>query len=354
MDKLKDEITGALNCIRTENDIVTAAKLRANETPQRTARLRHLFAPMIALAVICGVTVTAVTLGWTDMIFGETAQIIEENIDDYRVNIGNISIVKTNPDMPYDFTVGDVISDGEIMYFNLIITRTDGKSPENIKGFRNDMYVKLKSGSSGDFSYISLNWEPLTVSENGCVNSAGFISPDCGINEGDSYQIYFQNFYPIDENDSSVNQKNEFLNNNVIISFDILDDVTDMSRTIEVNQTVTFTDKYSENSPCREMAVRNIVISPLKLTVNGSCLSSDDSNQSTVYVLGGELTLMMKNGERKPLTSRPFGGIGMLHSQHTLRDDTYCSIRINNFFDSVIPLDDIEAVEIGDVTVPIE
>lgn len=374
MDNMKEALKLTMDSITEKRDIVSAAKIRASEV---TAGARRSFTAMTAAVmavIVCGFTAAAVNLGWLQMLFGDSSKNIEESIDDYTLEIGNTEITYTNPDMPFTFTVGEAISDGETIYLSLLIDIPAGTLPQDMKEFHLSPSMKL-SRKTGEKPYLfgahlmwlsplknegvsqrrssDVKWQAL-ASDGGTANAAIYMSFSDEIKKGDRLSVYIQELYPMSE-DVLANQKHSFENNNVIISFDVLSDPVNMSKTIEAHGDAAMTINGYEGI----MSVDSVEVSPLKFTVKGT--HSSGTNMSTMF-LGApsgfafaEISFTLKNGD---VIIASCDSVSMMQKRShdgdkiTFLDEYECVI--TGHFGKVIPYDEIESVRLGDLTIPVE
>lgn len=360
MDKLKSMIKCSMDVLSPERDIVSKARLRANSGKKPAARLVPAAVSLFAAAALCGVTVCAAVFGWTDRIFGKSASELDEK---YIVSVSDTRVTKLNPKMPYDFEISEFISDGEVLYLHMNITRTDGDTPADIIRFNCVPIPQINTDSrycdedNIRTDFCESGWSVLDTDENGNIDAAVFISPRSGIHKGDSFRIYLGCFYSM-SGDTAKNQKNDFATNNVVISFRLCENVPSMSKNIEVNKDAVF-ERYSENDPAITEHINNIELSPLKLSVSGY-----HYGRRTVdyygYSYADGISFIMKDGnEKKPelLTDVDGGAISVPVSNADA--DKYDKHNEYEFctryhFKEVISIDEIEAVRIGDLTVPVK
>lgn len=373
MDDLNEKLKLAMDSITEKSDIVSAAKVRANEV--RTGARRSITAAAAAVLAIavCGFTAAAVNLGWLQMLFGDSAKNIEASIEDYTLEIGNVETIYTNPDMPFTFTIGEAIGDGGAVYLSLLMDIPADTLPEDIKEFNLFPSMKL-SREAGEDPYLfgaHLMWlSPLkneeissptsadvewqTLAKNGgTVNAAIYMSFSDKIQKGDRLSVYLQNFYPRSE-DISENQKRSFENNNVIISFDVLSDPINMTKTIEAHDLADVTINGYEGI----MSVDSIEVSPLKFTVRGTHSNGSNMNVMTLNAPSGlvrQMSVTLRNGD---VIKPSFDSISMLQKRShdgdktTFLDEYECVV--TGHFGRVIPYEDIESVRIGDTVIPVE
>lgn len=292
-----------------------AGTVKFSARPKRKSRRSLIaIASAAAAAAVLTVTVTAVTLGWTEQIFGESAEIITENIDKYKVEIGNVKIEKVEG-VPYSFTVGDVISDGSSLYINLFIGGLDIESKYDF-AFSADTYDYNEPTET-------VNWL-LDASGNACV----IFSPESGVEKNDKIEFTLTDC-------TGQKAPPEPLAD---VSFEVLSDVTDMTKRIEVNQTAELVNSYLSEKPAKKLFIETVEISPLRYVIKGK-------GEHGAYHSPGNIYLILKNG--KKIAFDPSGGY------MSSGDDKNFDVIIEKHYDTVLDLDTVEAIEIGGVTVPL-
>ncbi len=315
MNITKDGLNEVMERIHTDRDFVTSAKIRAKTSERRkTVKLRPVAAALCAVMLMCGVTVSAVKFGWIEQLFGDSAELITENIDKYKVEIGNLKIENAEG-VPYSFTVGDVISDGSSLYINLFIGGLDIES-------KYDFYF------SADTDYYdepteTVNWL-LDASGNACV----IFSPESGVEKNDKIEFTLTDC-------TGLKAPPEPLAD---ISFEVLSDITDMTKRIEVNQTAELVNSYSSEPRTEKLFIETVEISPLRYVIKGK-------GKYGAYATPGNIYLILKNGKKIAFdTSGGYMSSG---------DDENFDVTIIKHYDTVLDLDAVEAIEIGGVTVDI-
>lgn len=332
MNITKDGLTAVMEQIHTDRDFVTSAKIRAKTSKrEKTVKLRPIAAVICAVMLMCGVTVSAVTLGWTEQLFGESAELIGENIDNYNVEIGNVTIENAEG-VSCKFTVGDVISDGETLYFHLLAENLENKYLKTEYDSKYDSYYNFMGEAvpvnyiypkSTDGYFRSSVWDILNTDGN-TAETAVNINLSRNIRKGDLFEV------ELTENGTLL----------AMISFDIQSDIHDMSKTINVNKTAKFIgselngEKYSV-----DLNIKEVSISPLKYVIKGT---SANNVNDFAFSSEGNVFIIFKNGERVEYCPTLVG-------MENLGD--YADVDIRLFFRKVLDLDTVEAIEIGGVTV---
>lgn len=328
-----------------------------------------------AVVLICGLTVSAANFGWGHKLFGSTSSLVESNMDDYKLKVGNVKIENAEG-VPYKFTLGDVITDGELLYVNLLIENIEVEDPDAYK--RDVIY-------SGQFSYLNASpadgipwrglcaWSALDATENS-VNTVIQLSLKEKIKKGDVFEfrleddnrrLDYTNHIDAAENDRA------FLGT---LSFTVKSDVKSVKKVIDVNKTAIFaTDNimldyndYSEimeykagdnnKSPKEEMLVEQVIISPLSLEFKGKINISKYSSGNTALNSFGNVWLVYKNGEKKTFRFNPKSDGYKIDYEGpldiTMYSD-YSNFNFEKFRVNVQDLDEIEAIEFDGFTVPL-
>lgn len=304
-----------------------------------------------ALILIGGITVSAANFGWGHKLFGNTAAIIEQNIDDYSVEIGNVQ-VENAEGVPYNFTVGDVISDGESIYFNLLV---EGMTIE--PNFAGDW------GKAGHAAPINMNgnslregvWYELGMDGN-TANTAVFVNYTNEIKKGDvlEFELRENNIVVTDENGDVISISTPLLST---LSFEIQSEVNNARKTINVNHTAIFKDRqepsFAETEPydedklaAVEMYIETVSVSPLNFVIKGTADLSQPVTSSFFAQGWGNIWFIFKNGERVCFQPEYMGSDSSTGE--------YVISMLANFSPShgLLDLNEIEAIEFDGVTVP--
>lgn len=332
-------------------------------------------AAVCALVLACGLTVSAANFGWGHKLFGNTSSLVESNMDDYKLKVGDVKIENAEG-VPYKFTLGDVITDGELLYVNLLIENIEVEDPDAYK--RDVVY-------SGQFSYLNASpangipwqglcaWAALDATENS-VNTVIQLSLKEKIEKGDVFEfrleddnrrIDYTNHIDTAENDRA------FLGT---LSFTVKSDVKNVKKVIDVNKSATFStdnimldyNDYSEimeykagdsdKSPKEEMFVEQVIISPLSLEFKGKINISKYSSGNTALNSFGNVWLVYKNGEKKTFRFNPKSDgykIDYEGSHDITMYSDYSNFNFEKFRVNVQDLDEIEAIEFDGFTVPL-
>lgn len=340
-------------------DILDKLEKLSEEQPEKerfVMKRRKILTSMAACALILigGITASAASFGWGHRLFGSTAAVIEKNIDDYSVKIGNVQ-VENAEGVPYNFTVGGVISDGESIYFNLLV---EGMTIEpNFAG---------EWGKAGHAAPINMNggfrleeWYELGMDGN-TANTAVFVNYTEEIKKGDvlEFELRENNNVAADENGGVLSISTPLL---ATLSFEIQSEVNNARKTINVNHTAIFKDRYEPsfaatfadteqydgNDPAAvEMYIETISVSPLNFVVKGTADLSQPVTSSFFAQGWGNIRFIFKNGERVCFQPE------YMHSDSSAGE--YAISILANFSTSrgLLDLDEIEAIEFDGVTVP--
>ena len=320
-----------------------------------------------AVVLICGLTVSAANFGWVHKLFGSTSSLVESNMEDYKLKVGNVKIENAEG-VPYKFTLGDVISDGYSLYINVLIENIEVENPDAYKQdiiYSNQFdYFEACSVNNTNLNKRYTIWKILDTTEN-TVNSAILSHFGKKIEKGDVFEFRLENngkrLELTNHIDSAENDRALLAN----LSFQIESEVKDLKKSFEVNQTAIFKDRWpwspdwGEESPNEdkltklEMFVETVGISPVGLEVKGT-VDSSQSTQNNVWGSWGNIWLIYKNGEKVCVT--PQG------SQLENNGDYYDVVCYGNFSESrrgvyhmyVQDLNEIEAIEFDGFTVPLD
>lgn len=309
-----------------------------------------------AVILIGGLTVTAANFGWGHKLFGESASLIEKNLDDYSVEIGNVH-VENAEGVPYNFTVRDVISDGGSLYFNLLV---DGMTIE--PDFAGEW------GQAGNAAPVNMNgnslrlgaWYELGMNGN-TANTAVFVNYTNEIKKGDvlEFELRENNNVVTDENGEVVSVSVPPLL--ATLSFEIESEVNNARKTIEINRTAIFkdrfepsfaatfaeTEQYDEDKRAAvEMYVETISVSPLNFVIKGTADLSQPVTSSFFAQGWGNIWFIFKNGERVCFQPDYMGSDSSTGE--------YVISMLANFSPryGLLDLNEIEAIEFDGFTVP--
>ena len=352
-----------MSLISTERDIVTSAKIRVEAEAGHKKSLPKMKmsvpAAVCALILICGITVSAAAnMGWTHKLFGSSAAIIEENVDDYSVKIGNVKIENAEG-LNCKFTLGDVISDGNMLFINLLVEDTLGELQWDGEIAAPGNAVAVDK-SALRYSWITSTWMITDQTEN--TVSTAIIAKFNSIKKGDVFEFKLTN--------SSL--RNDFLtpeeakkwrSDLATVSFEIQSDVNTARTTINVNRTAVFknrtdpewefTELDEDKLVSAEINIDTITISPFSFELYGT------ADLSQYLVLAGRspetgwgnIWFIYKNGERvcfQPSTS-------MVKVKEECKEIwVYGDFSNSNGGTpmGVQDLNEIEAIEFDGVTVP--
>lgn len=307
-------------------------------------------AAVCALVLACGLTVSAANFGWGHKLFGSTAAVVERDLDDYSVEIGNVQ-VENAEGVPYNFTVGDVISDGESLYFNLLV---EGMTIEpDWAGYW---------GNAGTVSPINTNGKRLRTTcwyelgmDGDTANTAVFINYTNEIKKGDVLEFEFKESNIVtDENGAVLSMSSPLL---AALSFEIQSEVNSARKTINVNHTAIFKNRpepsfaeiepYDENKlSAVEIYVETISVSPLNYIIKGTADLSQSVESSNFAHGWGNVWFILKNGERVCFQPDYMGSDSATGE--------YVISMLANFSPrhGLLDLNEVEAIEFDGFTVP--
>lgn len=305
-------------------------------------------AAVCALVLACGLTVSAANFGWGHKLFGSTAAVVERDLDDYSVEIGNVRIENAE-DVPYNFTVGDVISDGGSIYFNLLV---EGITTE--PDWANPSYITSSFGLGNNgwqSNYYWLGMDGNTANIAVCINYANEIK------KGDviEFELRGHDNAETDENGEVVNVPMPPLI--TALSFEIQSEVNSARKTINVNHTAIFKNRpepsfaeiepYDENKlSAVEIYVETISVSPLNYIIKGTADLSQSVESSNFAHGWGNVWFILKNGERVCFQPDYMGSDSATGE--------YVISMLANFSPrhGLLDLNEVEAIEFDGFTVP--
>lgn len=353
--------------VRIYSDVLDKLERPLEETSEAGKEKRFVMkkrniimsAAACAVVLIGGLTVTAANFGWGHKLFGNTASLVESNMDDYKLKVGDVKIENAEG-VPYKFTLGDVISDGYNIYFNLLVEDMPAELDEF--GDWNDPGTAYPpDGSACRSSWRTSSW--MTTGKNGnIVSTAVYAHFNKKFEKGDVLEFRFDDdrrrLDPLNHIDEAENAR-AFLAD---ISFEIESDVKDLTKTFDVNQTAIFKDRWpyspgwggeapdEDKLITVEMYVETVSISPFGFSIQGT----EDFSQPNGNAFGswGNMWLIYKNGDRVCIEA---------HTGQTEKTENCIeAVYFGDFSNShggkplgVQNLDDIEAIDICGIIVPL-
>ncbi len=355
----KEILKDSLDEIAPKKDIVYSAKHRA-ESVKKQLSVRRPAAVLCALALMSGTAVFAAKLDWMHFIFGESSSIIEENINDYMVELENTEIIYTNSEPLVNVSIGDVICDGEVLYINM---KLNGSTPDMIKqGQKFNAYSVMSTVQQTIMSTEEINTEDLYNSYQRIfeVLSYGDNSADCYVSltgnkhfkKGDHIKLVFDNFYPLTD-DIKENFRRECGNNNTVISFDISNDITEMAKQINIDKQAVLYTNSDEDEAREEVKVDFLTLSPLKISIQMSY--EHGSNKKCISSISN-YSITMKDGSKMYLSDMSEMGRSMLFSEisRPIKGSGNSTARLDANFQTVVPVEEIEYIQVGDLIIPVE
>lgn len=322
MDKLDIMIKDKINCAAEEilprrNISESAERRLAKKAPKR--KLLRIAASVCIAAVMCGTVVSAIKFNWLGEMFGT-----EEFFSAGNVSTENIFFEKyENAPSDLNFKLLEAVSDGEVIILNFELSGslTSDTVHERM------LYIP-KRETEYNRSLTSAWWiKPLSDGTYG-----QFISPDCGINSGDSIELTF-----IDDETNTLIGK---------ASFTISEDVLRLAKDIKVGKKAKICDQSKEYIAEKELIVDSITLSALSIKIN--YLTKDNSNN---YAIGKDISLVTDDGQKIPIDS----GYSYDTSTNLPKDDDgyykqYIAVETQN----IISPEKIASICIGDLTVQLQ
>ncbi len=349
---MEKEIFERLNPTQEQRDRIYGEIIKSMKYKKvHTFLFRKFSAIACALILIGGTTVYAAHTNWLVSLFGGSS-VISENSEDYLVETTDFKYICSDENYPYNISFGDIISDGTILYGEMLVTDNSGNRiiGDNIR-LEADIIINKDIHASRQSGITFLN-----ENEDGSAVFAFSTSTDKEISAGDSVNVIISEY---DIPSAEKLWSTEY-------SFEILDIPQTFARCINPNCTANFTSCEGNKA---EMKINSIVLSPLRLSIKGHCINynnysiisnspyfrinfSDGSyleinNKRWIYNadLSNDSTLI-KAGES---ICESFGFIGLKSESN----DEY-DIDFDAQFRCVLPIEEIVSVTIGDVTIPIE
>ncbi|MDE5991457.1 MAG: hypothetical protein K2G87_00250, partial [Oscillospiraceae bacterium] len=258
-----------------------------------------------ALILICGITVSAAAnMGWTHKLFGSSAALIEENVDDYSVKIGNVKIENAEG-LNCKFTLGDVISDGNMLFINLLVEDTLGELQWDGERAAPGTAVAL-DGSALRYSWITSTWTITDQTEN-TVSTAIIAKFNNSIKKGDVVEFRLTNS-SLRHDFLTPEEAKKWRSDLATVSFEIQSDVN-TAKTINVNRTAVFknrpdpewefTELDDDKLVSAEINIDTITISPFSFELSGTAdLSQYVGLMNSPETGWGNIWFIYKNGER--------------------------------------------------------
>lgn len=345
--------------ISMDRDVAASAKIRVEAercvSPSSARKPKvGLVTALCAVILTCGLTVSAAGFGWGYKLFGGSAAVIEQNPNDYTVKIGNVKIENAEG-LNCKFTVGDVISDGKILYINILVEDPLGELQWD--GVNCQPGAVIPVNSNGQSSTV---WE-ITEKTVSTIDTAIIAKLGGNIKKGDILEFRLTNS-SMRREFLTPEEAKKWRSNLATLSFEIQSDIN-TSRTIKVGRTAVFKNRpdpewgYPEPDEDKlvsaEINIDTITISPLLLEINGTAdLSQNIGLMNGAESGWGNIWFVYKNGEKacfQPHTSMT-----------TVKDGQREIYFYSDFSDScggvpmgVQNLDELKAIEFDGFTVPL-
>ncbi len=296
--------------ISTERDIVTSAKIRVEvETGHKRSLPKFKMSVPIAvcaLVLVCGITVSAMAnMDWAHKLFGSSAAIIEENINDYSVNIGNVKIENAEG-LNCKFSIGDVISDGNMLFINLLVEDTLGELQWDGKRAAPGNALAV-DGSELRYSWKTSTWVITDQTEN-TVSTAIIAKFNNSIKNGDVVEFKLTNSSLRPQEFLTPEEAKKWRSYLATVSFEIQSDIN-TAKTINVNHTAVFKNRPDpewefpeldeDKLVSAEININTITISPFSFELSGTAdLSQHVGLINSPETGWGNIWFIYKNGER--------------------------------------------------------
>lgn len=321
MNKLKDIIKAEMDTITTDKDIAASAKRRAESTVKHSHRYGTVIAAICAAAVMCTTVVSAVKFGWLNDLLG-TASYSEDAFAQVDVSMKDVHLNKgENAPSDMDFRLLDAVSDGQSLIINYELSGTfDEEITEQL------FYHSAKiNDDTTRFGYST----KISIISDGthCM----IISTSLGINAGDNIILAFSgsdSHTEIGSADMTVNE-----------------DVPKLTKEIQVGSPAVLRDRSKPYTAEKDIIIESLSISALTVRVN--YLSKDNSNN---FIFGADTSIVMTDGQ----TISPDSVSSYSTKVPAQNDAGYYSQHFDILCLDVIDPDNISAVVIGDLTIPVK
>lgn len=316
---MKDVMKMAMDNVKTEKDIAAAARERA-ERPAAKRRIRPVIAAVCAAAVMCTTAVSAARMGWLEDMFGVSSELIGEHLGKVEVAASDVSFEK-NELAPADMDVKvlDMVSDGEILIINYDMTGV----PEDMEIILGCIYDPAERTRG----YMSWAYDMTMLSDG---TYAASMQCSEGINSGDAVEMYFHN-----SDYETIGTMN--------IKIDT--DVPKLYRDIEVGKNAVCRDRSRAYTMEKEIYVESIRFSALTMRIN--YLTGDNSNN---FIINSDVTVYTADGtQHRPKTFCLYDTATDLPKDENGKYKQHIDIQL----DGLIDINEITAVNIGSITVPI-
>lgn len=336
MNDFKEIFKSSLDCIKTENDIVQNALQRMKKrSPIR--RLAPIISGAIAAVLLCTLTVSAVKLGWLNVILGESAQDIAANNREYSVGITDLILESNVPGA--EITLDEIYSDGNVVLINVNFSGLSEEAANLYSTRTNALYNFYDSkgndreGLSGIHFYETV-WEEGSLGICTVVSLADVLSVDDRV----EYLYFDRDLHSSGEYGSSWTE--EMGSWEFRMSFTVSSVPPYKSVTLTPTEPLTF---YSELwGGCKTTAdVNSITFTPLSYRISGQVISTNIHPVDATKAVfdASPVTLIMNDGSRINLSEFSEGGGGSGGGGYF---EGYFS------FHKLLPIDDLAGIEIGD------
>ena len=318
----------------------------------RRVSFKKIGAVACALTLIGGTTAYAVHINWLDSLFGSTSSAISESSTDYLVKTTDFEFICADENYPYNISFGDIICDGTILYGEMHVTDNNGgQIIGNDIRLDADVIINGDKQATRQSGIIFLN-----DIENGSADFAFSASAEKEISAGDSVNIIISEY---DIPSAAKLWSAEY-------SFDILDMPQTLAKHIEPECTANFTSYEGKSA---EMEINSIVLSPLRLSLEGHCVSY---NNYPVISESPDFRINLSDGsyleidKRRWVLNTDFSGDNSLLEVGDSICESYgfqssnsgnngeCDVYFDAQFRCVLPLDKVVSVTVGDITIPVE
>ncbi|MGN0695937.1 MAG: hypothetical protein ACI4J5_04130 [Oscillospiraceae bacterium] len=285
-----DKYIAVISDIKAPDDLKerTAALMNKCSSDTEKRRIPKLRVSIVIAAVmisLIGISVYAYNSGWIGLYFGNSADKLMSDGEDYSAELDNIEIRCTDPDL--SFEIISAYDFDEFLFYELKVSRKDGVPLTLPEGF--DTMVSdggFGCENTGSSCYLRSDSHAqhcsniLGETEDGGINVLCDLYASKGFTIGDHMHVVLDELVTWRPAASVISSAT------VEIEFDIAKLPKSNKRVIEVNKTAHF----DSGDPCE---IRKITVSPMCIVVTAA---SSDGEMLDVTLLR-ENKIVLKSGE---------------------------------------------------------
>lgn len=302
----------------------------------RAGRLsRTVLAAAAAVLTLGTLAVAAVGGGWFRRMFGETADKLISDENDYNAYSSVLENVEIRGDSEFSYEISNIYIIDDFIFYELNISRNDGEAMvlsddyQLSGGFGWESVGEnqsLKSGMQGEV------WSGIVRAENNTVTVQWDIYAAGGFSAGDHIHVAAENLH----SGFGIDAENVILKN-IEIEFDIISVPTPERKVIEVNKNADFDSGYS----CQ---INKISLSPLNVIVT--------AQSDSVYGKGDVDDMQFADSKIVLKSGETLDNIGVNHDYGTDEMEIFLFwLEDDDTVMRIIMPDEIKEIHIGNLTV---